>query len=194
MRSTAVCSPCCASSIILWHHSMLKEGLPVQPHITPVVHTAVCESYNHRRAVSLSSDGVARVWNTESGRVTNTFSLGHGTTVGLQMTLKGAGVITAAQLGMQLWLLPAATMTPDAAAVAVAAGSDATGVNVKSQMLTTDPVASWSLSPDKGTVAYVNMDRTKPIKVRSCREVFVAALWCGAHCVSGRVLSMPVCV
>ena len=157
---------CGGGRIILWQHSMLREGLPVQPHITSVQLTTVCDSFNHRRAASLSSDGNVRVWNTESGRISNSFYLGHATATGLEFTTKGAGVVTASQKGIQLWLLPAATLTPDAAAAAVAAGSDATGVLVKSQTLTTDAVAAWTLSADKGTVAFVNRDRTKPIKVR----------------------------
>jgi hypothetical protein len=52
---------CWLISIKLWEPAALVEGLPVQPHVTPVAFASVCPSSTHQRAVTVSSDGLARV-------------------------------------------------------------------------------------------------------------------------------------
>jgi WD40 repeat protein len=146
----------------------LKQGCPVQPHITPVTHTAICSSFDIRRAVSISAEGLARVWNTETGRVPNSFDVGHRSTIGIEFTAGASGLLIASQLGLHLFSLPANTLGHAAASSLQDDLQSSEFVSsVMMRCILKGAVSLWSLSPDRGAVATVLGDCTGPIKITS---------------------------
>ena len=85
--------------IKLWEPSRLSAGVPAQPHKTAVTHSTVCPTLSLSRAATMSSDGIVRVWNTTTGRVPNTFAVGHRTTTAVEFTAQAAGLLVASQIG-----------------------------------------------------------------------------------------------